>query len=446
MQILEGVLEDKSKSNKKSGFMYETEFMMADDEKNLSKDVSLSSPIYLELRDNGGFVKFRTFQDALNWANEELDAWRYISVCEVSAEDTDFVEDIINQQTAAAENIAEASKDAIGGQIGVDDATSAIRRYLDVYAVFNCIHSRSVLGKMAITMERHYPMVLGMLAGATASANPEAGRNFINPSDAEAFTFGYALALPFRNTNRPETMSDKVSDAERRVDNLVKRLEPTEATLSRLNEEQTSFRLVLTEAKEQVEQSKRRLEDAVSQMSDETRSMIEKSVDGMWAQIDELQIEHESQIASLKKNISSHLKVRASVEYWVDVANAHATRASQAIGWFIITGLFSIMAVVATAYGLNRSGLIPKTGVDFISLCAIGLPVFVSVLLLIMIAKSKSRHEKMASMAEERVAMVETFTSLESEGKAKDSERHLMLKALFNSSYAGKIASNNEEK
>ena len=90
-----------------------------------------------------------------------------------------------------------------------------------------------------------------------------------------------------------------------------------------------------------------------------------------------------------------------------------------------------MIIVIATAYALTKSGVASSDGIDVITLATLGLPIFISVVLLRMIVKTRSSYEILANDAFERVAMIETFIALEAEGKAEDRERIVMLQALF---------------
>ena len=77
------------------------------------KEHFLSTPITIDLSDNGGKISFKTFEDSINWSSEELDIWRYVAVSASPLEKLPFLSDIIAQQLSPAENILEAYENNI---------------------------------------------------------------------------------------------------------------------------------------------------------------------------------------------------------------------------------------------------------------------------------------------------------------------------------------------
>ena len=68
------------------------------------------------------------------------------------------------------------------------------------------------------------------------------------------------------------------------------------------------------------------------------------------------------------------MQAKAAVEYWIEGARAHSMRASQAMSWFVITGMFAIAGVILTAYGLHRSGMIVRGSFDFVTAAVLPSP------------------------------------------------------------------------
>ena len=368
----------------------------------------LSTPIFVDLSDNGGKVTFKTFADSASWAGDELDAWRYIAVSASPSQRNQFLTDIIAQQLSPAENILEASKAAIRGDLTVTEASAAIRRYLDAYAAFCCVHSKSTLGQMALTMERYRPMVLGMLAGATGCVSPEAGRSFNKSSDAEAFTFGYALALQFRASARPEAVTYKVSDLEKKIDGIVKRLNPSEHNIDKLSEEVLFLQKEIDELKTHL-------------------TTLNKSKDNEETLFNNDEDDSEEVFADFSEAEPEEVKSGA-VDYWLEIARMHSNKASQSLGWFVITGLFSITAIIMMVIGLQKSGFIIRGHFDFATFAALGTPVFVSFVLLAMFAFAKIQNDKLANKAREKIALIETVTAFDFD---KNSNNQRIIEEIF---------------
>ncbi len=390
--------------------------------------VPLPSPIFFNLSDNGGQVAFKIFQDVLIWADEELSAWGYLAASTQGQKNIP-TEEIVLRQLSVAENMIAVATSAINRQIDTKEAEAVIRRCLDAYASLNVVHSSSTLGKMAITMERYRPMVLGMLAGATGSAPPEAGRSLMKASDSEAFTFGYALALQFRIGSRPDNIAGKISGSEIRIDSLLERLEPSEHALKRIGEEYKTLRSKVDEARNSLDRLNRDAVATASQMLEQTQKTLEKNIETMWAKLEEIEENASNRISAT--GVSKSSKARSTIDYWHDVSRYHSVKSSQATTLMIIIGVVAVISEVIISYGLMRSGVILRGGLDFVAIASLGLPFVVSVLLLSLTAKSQQKHENIANNAQEKVAMIETYESLEAEGAASHEEKIMILKSLF---------------
>ena len=400
--------------------------------------VKLPKPIIANLGSNGGKVSFDSFEQVSEWAKVELKIWRDIfDACDKSHY-TSFNEAIIGQQLTASENLVDIVDSILDEKIEIDEAVESIVLSFDSYSAFCTVHSNGVLGQMIVTMKRYLPMVFGMLAGASASAKPESANSFNVHADAESFIFGYALALQFRSDNKGEYSDEMLTTATRQRDVLEERIAPSEDALARLNKEQTAFRSVMEEGKEQlliyqcdIRNNLQDTKESIDQIKLEIKQETDSFFDDVKVTVRKIQQEYKNEVNSFKKAFQAQTKVRASVDYWTDVAKLYSGRASQATSCFILFGLVSMIIVIATAYALTKSGVASSDGIDVITLATLGLPIFISVVLLRMIVKTRSSYEILANDAFERVAMIETFIALEAEGKAEDRERIVMLQALF---------------
>ncbi|MGD9638575.1 MAG: hypothetical protein AB7U85_05910 [Alphaproteobacteria bacterium] len=373
----------------------------------------LVSPILVDLADNGGNVAFRTFEDSINWASEELDTWRYIAVSSSPSQRLPFLADILAQQLSPAENILETAHSAINGDLSFKEAAGAIRRYLDAYAAFCCVHSKSTLGQMALTMEKYRPMVLGMLAGATGCVRPEAGRGFDKSADVEAFTFGYAIALQFRSGSRPETLSEKIAELENRINDFCKKFEPSEFKLTDLSEECLSLQKQIDEIKfnmESIEEINNPfLNDLYSQKESTAKTVSQNKKENVLEKDENEQIMTRKTIGSEKETDTQMPK---AVNYWLEMANMHNRKSAQSLYWFIITGLFSITTMMMIIVALQQSGFIFRGHFDFVTFAVLSVPMFVSFLLLGMLAFSRIKNDKLADKAREKIALLETLNEM----------------------------------
>ncbi|MCP4394784.1 MAG: hypothetical protein GY804_11055 [Alphaproteobacteria bacterium] len=388
----------------------------------------MPAPILLDLGKNGGRVSFHTFEEALEWAEFELEVWRYIAISGSPAQRANYLQNIVEQQLNVPDSIAETAIAAIEKRMSAQDAAVSIRNFLDAYTSFRCVHSNSTLGNMAKVMERHRPLVLGMLAGATGSAKPEAGRSFDKPADKESYTFGYALALQFKSEYLTSTLGGHLSNTEMRLAAVVDQLEPAERSLQALHDRYQSLRANMQGVVDSVERLADDTEVHISNTVAKTKEELGAAIEDMWARLSVTEEEHARQMHLMRETLTSQMQVSASVEYWSEASKYHSEKSSQSMMWFIVSGLVSILIIAAISTMLFKSGMAENMLVSSLTMF---VPISVALYMLSLLAKSRKDHESLANNAAERVAMMETFTALEFENRAEDSERVLMLNALF---------------
>ena len=71
----------------------------------------------------------------------------------------------------------------------------------------------------------------------------------------------------------------------------------------------------------------------------------------------------------------------------------------------------------------------------FMTIVTLGLPILIACGLMFMLIQTRTRYEKAAAQAQEKVSMLETLAALETEGKAKDEEREGILENIFKTSF-----------
>ena len=172
------------------------------------KDIPFSVPIHIELDDNGDTVELRSFAEAGLFASSELKAWHDIIGSEKATKP--FLQKIIDFQLQTPRSVFSAAKAVLSGEMTPAEGFAIIRKDLNAYLGFKCIHSQGTLGKMATIMYRYEPMLMGLLAGATGAADLSEAAGFSTSSDAESFTFGYAFTLQFRTNIQPEMLDGTI--------------------------------------------------------------------------------------------------------------------------------------------------------------------------------------------------------------------------------------------
>lgn len=397
----------------------------------MEKDVPFMMPIHAELDDNGGTVDLKSFYEAGVWAFNELKAWRDIIGSDSS--DKPFIRKIIDFQLATPRSIYAAAEAVLNGEASVAEGFTIIRRDLNAYLTCKCIHSRGTLGQMASIMYRYEPMLMGLIAGATGAASLEDAKGFSTASDAESFTFGYAFTLQFRVSIQPEMLDGRVSETLRKINAVIRRVEHADKQLKPLENEQFALQRGIEESCRQLQIYRNDVEQCLSQLITETKQTSDSAVNEMWNQLNLIQADHERQLAALRQSVASRIRYGTALDYWNDQLSLNQGKANQMTAWYVISSLFSILAVLAIAFGVSRS---PMGGSLFITVATVGLPIVIAIVLIVMLLQTRTRHEKAAAQAQEKVVLLETLAALETEGKARESDRENILESIFKTSFA----------
>ena len=395
------------------------------------RDIPFGVPIHIELDDNGGVVELRSFYEAGVFAAGELKAWHDIIGSETS--DKPFIQKIIDFQLQTPRSILNAARSVLNTEMSAAEGFSIIRKDLNAYLGFKCIHSQGTLGQMATIMYRYEPMLMGILAGATGAAPLTDAAGFGTSADAESFTFGYAFTLQFRTNVQPEMLDGKVSETLRKINGIIRRVELAEKQIKPIESEHFALQQGIEEARRQLQMYRNDVAQYVSQLVAEIKQTSDSAVGAMWDQLNLIQNDHERQLAALRQSVASRIRYGTALDYWNDQLNQNQTKANQMTGWYVISGLFSITAVLAIVAGISFK--MPNIS-TFMSIVTLGLPIAIACGLLFMLLQTRTRYEKVAAQAQEKVSMLETLAALETEGKAKDEDREGILENVFQTSFA----------
>ena len=421
--------------------------------------------IHMDLGENGGVVAFRTVEDVKKWAEMEFDAWKFLSLSGKSdAPRAVSIMEIIERQMAVAENLMETARSCMGLKIPVADAESQFRRYLTDYAMVKAVHRDSVLGRMIQTMKDYSAMVLGMLAGAVGSATPDTGRLFPEDADVEAFTLGYALGLQFKIGSRPEIVSERLNDLESRLDSVTERSAKIDSTVKKSLEEHEYFSHKMRELTDGAAEDRKTLRrdydaeltaarDDRLAVKDKCDAELKKIVDDAKDEIRRAKADFETEIRVVKdynvkqlENIEEvclkKMRLKPSIEYWMDMSRINTVKALQLTVWFGIIGLFGVGALMGVAFTLYKTGLLTSVAV---SCSVMGLMVFIFVVLLSVLVKSRGLHEKAAIDAQRKVLTIETLESLENEGRLTADAKIAFVKDLMKDGDKIKAVSDKEK-
>ena len=395
------------------------------------KDMPFSVPVHIELDDNGGVVELHSFYEAGLFALSELKAWSEI----IGKEKTDkpLFQKVIDFQLQTPRSILGTARAVMECEMTSAEGFAVIRKDLNAYLAFKCIHSKGVLGRMAAIMYRYEPMLIGLIAGATGAADLSDASGLESPSDAESFAFGYAFTLQFKTNIQPDMLDGKVSETLRKINSIIRRVELAEKQIKPLENEHFALQKGFEDASRQLQSYRNDVSDYVSRLVAEIKQTSDSAVNAMWEQLNLIQNDHERQLASLRQSVASRIRYGTALDYWNDQLFQNQTKTNQMTGWYVISGLFAITAVLAIVVGLSFKMTNFST---FMTTVTLGLPVAIACGLLFMLVKTRMRYEKAAAQAQEKVSMLETLAALETEGKTKDEDREGILENIFKISFS----------
>lgn len=395
------------------------------------RDIPFNVSIRLDLDDNGGVIEIRSFCEAGLFASAELKAWRDIIGKEES--EKPFIQKIIDFQLQTPRSIISAARAVLREEMTPAEGFSIIRRDLNAYLAFKCIHSQGVLGQMATIMYRYEPMLMGLLAGATGAADLTNAAGFSSSAEAESFTFGYAFTLQFRTNVQPDMLDGKVSETLRKINSIIRRVELADKQIRPLENEHLALQKGIEEASAQLQSYRKDVAEYVSRLVQEIKQTSDSAVNAMWDQLNLIQNDHERQLAALRQSVASRIRYGTALDYWNDQLLQNQTKTNQMTGWYVISGLFAIISVLAIVAGISFKLSHIST---FMTLVTLGLPVLIACGLMFMLIQTRMRYEKAAAQAQEKVSMLETLAALETEGKTKDEDRGEILENIFKTSFS----------
>ena len=394
------------------------------------KDIPFNIPLVADLDDNGGVVELTTFYEAGRFASAELKAW--IELFGKEKADKDFLQTVIDFQLRTPRSICAAAESVLNGEMSPTEGFSVIRSELNNYLGFKCIHSDGTIGKMAAVMYRYEPMLMGIVAGASGSVPLSDAEAYPSHADAESFTFGYALTMHCRTNIRPEMLDGKVGDTLRKINHIIRRVELADKQIKPIANEQIALQQNIEEAHRQLKTYRTDVAEYISQLVAEIKQTSDSAINEMWNQLNLIQNDHERQLAALRQSVSSRIRYGTALDYWNAQQSLNQAKANQMTGWYVISGLFSItflglIGILTKKYLAGVSAFVP-----FITLF---LPLMVAGGLFWLLLQTRTRYEKAAAQAQEKVALLETLAALETEGKAKESDRDGVLESIFKTTF-----------
>jgi len=395
-----------------------------------SKDILFNIPLHAELDDNGGVVELKSFYEAGRFAFDELTAW--IKLFGKEQADKAFVQTVIDFQLQTPRAIAETAAAVLNGEMSPTEGFSVIRKELDAYLSYKCIHSAGTIGKMAAIMYRYEPMLMGIVAGASGSASLSDVIEYSSHADAESFTFGYAFTMHYRTNIQPEMLDGKVADTLRKINHIIRRVELADKQIKPIAQEQLALQQNIEEARRQLQTYRSDVAEYISRLVAEIKQTSDSAINEMWNQLNLIQNDHERQLASLRQSVSSRIRYGTALDYWNAQLSLNQAKANQMTGWYVISGLFSVTFLGLIGFLVKKYMAQVASFVPFMLLL---LPLTVACGLFWLLLQTRSRYEKAAAQAQEKVSLLETLAALETEGKAKETDRDGVLESIFKTTF-----------
>lgn len=145
-------------------------------------------------------------------------------------------------------------------------------------------------------------------------------------------------------------------------------------------------------------------------------------------------LKYDQEMADLKKAFKEAMALRGPVEYWSQKALSHQGKTIKFMRWS-----FGLMIALAIILGLIANWTINKDGnPDTWKLSVLVLVGVLGVWAVRLVVRMYLSHAHLATDAEERVTMVQTYLALIEDGKmTKDEDRALVLTPLFRAATDG---------
>ncbi len=382
--------------------------------------------IELDLGDNPGRVSFATYNELLSWAEREVAAWHGLS------DHRDTLPPLtgdpaLQRQQAVPSQIVSIARQALAAPPGSDlsDIHRRAVQSLNRYALMDCIHHRSVRGRIILhLMETDPAAAIAMLAAYTHLTLTVADRGRRVEHDLLPLLHALARAT------------------------VVEQGGPTA-----LRAEQGAFVTMRNEWNKRLADKQRDLEDAVISIT-EWLAQERADMDRLHQQYADLSARHtqaiddyKASLAALERDYAARLSLRSSAGYWSRkrighrIAAAMAGLAFPAIAAGIIYAVFWFATVgeglVRQLPGLrdlpDDATLPPGIITPVAGTIVIGLIILFGIWILQLVSRFFFANLSLMSDAGERVAMVQTFLALNRHEEDHESaaDRALVLQALF---------------
>lgn len=381
----------------------------------ISIEAAPLEPIFsVDLGSNGGIVAPKTVLELQEWIQREQAAWTWIGKAQAQGQHKGFIDTVIKSLRIlnnTATHLLSAYQDGPNSAQYINAVEAAKSGVVDLYVKANWPHSSSPLYvKIRGLAEQDPTLAYGYLFAVLNPQQPQvldvqyasAWRGFIQgvteqrqPTDAVTAELKAQLeSLDSLRARSEQTLGTKTAiyDAlHRNYENLVGQI-----TL-RGTEQEQAFKL--------------RLENA----EDAHRKALEA---------------HQAQMSALEDAFREKMTLRGPVDYWKQKANSHSTSAQALLKW--VFGSLGLLALVICALAFWTFSTLQDGKPEAWKVATMVLLAVVAVWAVRLIIRMWLSHTHLATDAEERVTMVQTYLALlESQKVPSDEDRKLILAPLF---------------
>lgn len=387
----------------------------------MSEEVEINAPVLpaaeplfsVDLGSNGGVFAPTTVQELTLWIEKEMSFWMWMQNLSASGNHKASL-DRASQPLRQAQGFAqEVERYALqNDKITVNQRVADIRRLLNETFIENkWPHSTTPIAKTAESLRIEEPLTA--IAYLYVMVPASQGYQFDARDVASWRGFLLGVSQRFNISDRGEV---EIESQRQAFDEL------------RANSDQ-----FLGEKKKIIEHLHREFAQIAAKILDaETSQKTEfhSMVDASQVKHEQALTKHESEMEALRKTFREAMTLRAPVEYWKAKATAHTNKSNSWMKW-----TFGSMTVLAMVIGLLAWWVFSTLTDGKPDAWKVAVLVLVGVLgvwAVRLVVRMFLSHLHLATDAEERVTMVQTYLALlEGDKMPSDEDRKLVLAPLF---------------
>lgn len=366
----------------------------------------------LDLGSNGGMLTPATLQELMDWIDRETKFWSWSR--HVNPGNHKIALDQALQLLWSAESEAQqlSGLQQQGQDNAVQERLLRVQAYLkDVYLNHGLPHSTSALGKRLDALKSDPAMAIGFVYPFL-----KMGSNYqFDARDLPSwrgFLSGLLERFNLLEQQEPRVQAerDALADLRSRSEQQLAEKALTAEALQRRYEE------LAADIAKADEKQKLDFEQLLEQINEEHAQALAA---------------HEAAMADLKRAFKDGMALRGPVEYWSTKAKTHFTKSTNLMRWSFggITFLAIVLGLLAwwIAHDLKTDTAPEAWKVSVLVLVGV-----LGIWVVRLVIRMWLSHAHLATDADERVTMVQTYLALLEDGKmTKDEDRALVLTPLF---------------